>query len=1045
MARCRVGVHGRNDVRFYDADYEALRIAKIETLKMMSHTDVEVYKRVREINPDMEFIVRLWDDRIRDGVQRTPNRITPQQFVERMAPIINRLRPWVKKFEIHNEPNHKSGLEGWGNTDDDARDFLQWYTEVLQRLRQVAPWAEFGFPGLAVGDADHRDRAWLQICRPAVEASDWLGVHCYWQYGNMRAPEWGLRFRIFHDMFPDKPIEITEFGDSTNHRYSPPYFVPVKNDNEIAQEYKEYYTLLQDYPYVRSASAFILSSWDQKWRAFVWRLETGQLLPVVHAVAQVPRVERPPANIWKVQWVQVQIPDQIPLGTGATCTFVIRNAGTETWRNTGPNRVRLGYHWYDTKGNKVAADADIRTELPRPVRPGETVTLERVRVVPPPLPGRYILQWDLVEEGRAWFVTWGNRPYQVTVDVVLAPESKRTFPETGKTVEQPFLTFFYTYGLDITGYPITDVVMENGVRTQYWQRVAMEEHEPGKVRLKLIGQELLDLRAKVRELLARLEAGGGRPPLEPPPIVDVTDQFPRDVERMIKRSLDDVRYVVFDHTAVAAPISLESLAANLLERLPGIPYHYYVDMDGTIYQTEPLDLVVSERLDHRYGIRVGVAGNFNESVPNENQMESLAHLTAWLLQRFGLTLDAIKGTKEFTEVVTTESPGKNWLEGARWKDTLLQRVRQVLETTAPPGTGIDADEIDAVLTSLRQELEEQRRIRDALLEQLAAQKSANQALQDKLARAHEQLGQLQAALDRLRDLLRSIGSGDGRRAPGVEKPELVDVVDTLPKHPEKVYPTRALSDITHITIHHSGAPSNVPVEQVAIYHVNHHGWPGIGYHFYIMPDGTTYQTNRLTTMSNHVFMNNAYTVGVCLAGNFNETLPTPAQVDAAARVVVWLMQELGIPLENVKGHKEYPKNSTTDCPGTKWLEQERWKDILFARIRQVQRGEVDLKASKPIFHYMLFWQTPDNWARQDWLNSINYVARYRPTMGFSHDDAMYAQRVTIVGGPLGVSEEVERQLIEAGCRVRRVAGENEAETKALLDKLAEEGDPFLSA
>ena len=93
---------------------------------------------------------------------------------------------------------------------------------------------------------------------------------------------------------------------------------------------------------------------------------------------------------------------------------------------------------------------------------------------------------------------------------------------------------------------------------------------------------------------------------------------------------------------------------------------------------------------------------------------------------------------------------------------------------------------------------------------------------------------------------------------------------------------------------------------------------------------------------------------------------------------------------------------------------------------------------------MLFWQKGEMWARQDWLNSINYVARYRPTMGFSPDDASHAQKVTIIGGPLGVSAEIEQQLREAGCIVRRIAGGNEEETKAILDQLAEEGDPFVS-
>ncbi len=1025
MTRCRVGVHARNAPLFEEVDYEVLRIAKIETLKMMSLNRDEVFRRAREINPKMEFIVRLYDERIGPG-----GHPTPQQFVERHIRRINQLRPWVKKFEIHNEPNHASRIEGWGPTDEDARDFRDWYLEVLRRLRQLAPWAEFGFPGLAVYDVPHRDRAWLRICRPAIEASDWLGVHCYWQYDNMRHPEWGLRFRIYHEMFPNMPIEITEFGDST----------PNADPQHVAREYREYYTLLQDYPYVRSASAFILSSPDPQWARFVWRRESGEILPIPYEVAKVPRVERP--RIWKAEWVTINVPDKIPIGIGSTASFVIRNVGTVIWPNTGPHRVRLGYHWYDGRGRPVAADKDLRTELPKPVAPGETVTVAPAPVVPPPWPGKYILVWDLVEEGRAWFGERGSPVVKMPVEVVVTEKSTRTFPETGKTVEQPFLGFFYKYGLDITGYPITDVIVENGMRTQYWQRVAMEEYAPGKVRLKLIGQELLDLRSKVADLMRRLQARR-EGTIAPPEIVNVIDELPRDPEGMIKRSLDDIRYVVFDHTATNFPISLRVIAEKHRERWPGITYHYFIDFDGTIYQTEPLDEVVIRREDYLKGVRVGMAGNFSEGVPNDAQLDAAAHLTAWLLQRFGLDTEAIKGTSDF---VLTESPGKNWRSGARWRDMLVERVRRWLASVAP-APSVDTEAVEKVLNELKEELEKQEEVRASLLRELEAQKESNAALREQLTLAHEQIGELQVTLDRLRDLLRRLEQGtpeEPSHATEVPRPPIRDVVDELPKHPDKRYPTRSLSDITHIAVHHSAASPNIPVEAIARYHVEHNKWPGIGYHFYIGPDGTIYQTNRLTTMSNHVYMNNAYTVGICVAGNFQHTLPTPAQLQATAHLIAWLTQLLNIPLDHVKGHREFPHNEEhTSCPGDEWLGGFRWHDMLLGRVKRILSGQLE-PPPQPIYHYMLFWQHGEAWARQDWLNSINYVARYRPTMGFLPDEAAHAQKVTIVGGPSGVSPEVEQRLREAGCIVRRIAGANEEETKAILDRLAEEGDPFIS-
>ncbi len=270
----RIGLNARNDVYFPEEDYRLVREARIETLKTLSITDVSVYERLRRENPSIEFIVRLWDKGFGPGKHPSP-----QEFVERIAPRIQALRPYTDKFEIHNEPNHFHRIEGWGSSDEQARDFKNWYLEVLRRLREFFPWAKFGFPGLAI-NYPHRDLEWLEICREAVEESDWLGCHCYWQYENHLSEEWGLRFKLYHKMFPHKPIEITEFGDST----------PDLPPEEMARKYVEYYQELYKYPYVNSACAFIASSSDPAWANFVWRTEGGVFRPVVQAVASMPRL-----------------------------------------------------------------------------------------------------------------------------------------------------------------------------------------------------------------------------------------------------------------------------------------------------------------------------------------------------------------------------------------------------------------------------------------------------------------------------------------------------------------------------------------------------------------------------------------------------------------------------------------------------------------------------------------------------------------------------------------------------------------------------------
>jgi hypothetical protein len=233
------------------------------------------------------------------------------------------------------------------------------------------------------------------------------------------------------------------------------------------------------------------------------------------------------------------------------------------------------------------------------------------------------------------------------------------------------------------------------------------------------------------------------------------------------------------------------------------------------------------------------------------------------------------------------------------------------------------------------------------------------------------------------------------------------------------------------------------VENIAKYHVESKDWAGIGYHFYVVPDGTIYQTQRLETASWHVSHNNDRSAGICVAGDFTYAPPPQIQVDSAAHLTAWLMQELAVPESNILGHREFPDNDTS-CPGETWLKRMTWKTMLLDSVRAVQSGGQPDGSVKPLGHYVLFWQTVDNWAREDWLASEQYMGRFRPTSGFSLDDAMNAQFVTIVGGVAGVSYQAEQALRAAGCRVERVAGVDYADTKRILDEMAASGQRFLT-
>jgi stage II sporulation protein D len=98
-------------------------------------------------------------------------------------------------------------------------------------------------------------------------------------------------------------------------------------------------------------------------------------------------------------------PASIVEGGEAPVQVKVTNTGSQRWPSTGPDRVRLGYHWYDGNGNVVVWDGT-RSDLDRDIAPGQTATF-LVTVRAPRASGTFFLDFDLVQEGAGWFSSRG--------------------------------------------------------------------------------------------------------------------------------------------------------------------------------------------------------------------------------------------------------------------------------------------------------------------------------------------------------------------------------------------------------------------------------------------------------------------------------------------------------------------------------------------------------------------------------------------------------------------------------------------------------------
>jgi N-acetylmuramoyl-L-alanine amidase len=132
-----------------------------------------------------------------------------------------------------------------------------------------------------------------------------------------------------------------------------------------------------------------------------------------------------------------------------------------------------------------------------------------------------------------------------------------------------------------------------------------------------------------------------------------------------------------------------------------------------------------------------------------------------------------------------------------------------------------------------------------------------------------------------------------------------------------------------LIIHHTGGEngvdtSNQTAKIVEDYHLSL-GWEGIGYHFFIPKDGSLWYGRPETYHGAHTKEQgmNSKSIGICLAGNFDVTLPTKAQIDTLKALIKLKMGQYNIPETKVVPHRHFATYKS--CFGSKlgdgWLKE----------------------------------------------------------------------------------------------------------------------------
>lgn len=136
--------------------------------------------------------------------------------------------------------------------------------------------------------------------------------------------------------------------------------------------------------------------------------------------------------------------------------------------------------------------------------------------------------------------------------------------------------------------------------------------------------------------------------------------------------------------------------------------------------------------------------------------------------------------------------------------------------------------------------------------------------------------------------------------------------------------------VKYLIIHQTAtARAHTTFERTKRYHIGL-GWGNIAYHYFIEADGRLRKGRNERTAGTHTKAGDMgqKSLGICLAGNFDDEEPAPSQLKSLELILKSLSARYKIPKENILGHLEVP-GAVTPCPGQNLL---RWIETYRTRI-----------------------------------------------------------------------------------------------------------------
>jgi SAM-dependent methyltransferase len=175
-------------------------------------------------------------------------------------------------------------------------------------------------------------------------------------------------------------------------------------------------------------------------REFVRLLEPGGLLLFDLTAEQGGDATPLPSDAFRAEIVPSAPMLLMTAGAQSKVTVTVTNRSSVTW--TSP--VNLGNHWCDSEGSMIAHD-DARASIAVPLAPGASVETT-ISVATPRVPGLYLLDLDVLQEGVAWFGQHGSPVTRIPVAVDPRADA---VPEAPTIDGKPLVPAMQMYGVPL--------------------------------------------------------------------------------------------------------------------------------------------------------------------------------------------------------------------------------------------------------------------------------------------------------------------------------------------------------------------------------------------------------------------------------------------------------------------------------------------------------------------------------------------------------------------------------------------------------------------